>query len=87
MPEEENKETPEEETKEEEVTAIEAATKLHQDIKAENDRHEALIERQEKLAAQNMLGGRSAAGQAPEEPKELTPEEYTKKVLAGEVPE
>ncbi len=46
-------------------TAIGVATKLRDSIKAENDRHEALIVRQENLAAQNMLGGQSNAGQAP----------------------
>ncbi len=45
------------------------------------------LQRMEKVAAQNMLGGSSNAGQAPPEKKELTPEEYTEKVIAGETPE
>jgi len=68
-------------------TAIEQAEKLHQQIKAENDRREQLLEREEKLHAEKMLGGSSDAGQAPEKKKPLTDEEYKDKVMAGEVPE
>ena len=78
-----------EQTEEEEgeaPSAIDVAQKLHEQIKSENDRHEALIVRQEKLAAQNMLGGRSNAGQAPVAKVEPTNAEYAKSILAGEVP-
>ena len=68
-------------------SAIEVATKLHSQIKSENDRHEQLIIRQEKLAAQNMLGGKSNAGQKPEPKKEETPEEYAKRAIAGDLKE
>ena len=69
----------------EELSAIEVAQKLHDQIKLENDRHEELILRQEKLAAQNMLGGKSTAGQIPVKPAEPTDAEYAEKVMTGEV--
>ena len=72
---------------EEKPTAIEAATKLADRIDAGNKRAEELLVRQEKLHAEQMLGGHSQAGQAPPEKKELTPEEYADKVMAGETPE
>lgn len=81
-----NKEKEEYQEEEEgEISAIDVATKLHAQIKEENDRHEQLVLRQEKLAAQNMLGGKSSAGQKQEPPKEETPEEYKNKVMRGEV--
>ena len=45
-----------------EPTAIELAEKLHLQIKSENDRHEALLVRDENLKAEQMLGGQSVAG-------------------------
>lgn len=78
-----NKDTPDEKGKEDTVTTpsvIEQAEKLHQDIKAENDRREALIDRDEALQAKKMLGGRSDAGQATETKKEETPKEYRTRV-------
>jgi len=68
-------------------TAIEVAEKLADRIDAGNKKAEDLIVRQEKLHAEQMLGGSSDAGQAPPEKKELTDEEYKDKILAGEKPE
>jgi hypothetical protein len=99
MPEEQTKEEEDklaEEKKEEEEgnhtqtdspSAIEMAEKLRDQMKAENDRRETLLEREEKLHAERMLGGHSQAGQSPPPPKELTDKEYAAKVLAGETPE
>ena len=57
-------------------------------VKAENDRKEKLIERDEKLVARkealNALGGGSPAGDR-SEGKEETPLEYMKKVMSGEI--
>ena len=80
--------TPLEETTETKTpTAIDVATSLADRIDAGNKKAEELLERQEKLHAEQMLGGHSQAGQAPPEKKELTPEEYADKVMAGETPE
>ena len=46
-----------------------------------------LQDRKERLHTEQMLGGRSEAGQAPPEKKESTPEEYAKQALAGELPD
>ena len=86
MVEKENK-VEEEKQEEENLTAIGQAQKLHESIKTENDRHEALLERQEKLAAQNLLGGTSTAGQGAPEKKELTDEEYKDAIMKGETPD
>lgn len=65
---------------------------LVEQAKAQADRIEAglkefkeLVERNEKTTAQQMLGGRSEAGQPAPEKKEETPQEYAAKVMAGEV--
>ncbi len=47
-------------------------------MKTENDRRE-------QLAADEELGGRADAGQAPVKPKEETPAEYKKRVMEGKL--
>ena len=95
MPEEEQEEQeePKKETDKPDVeqadktpTAIEAATALADRIDAGNKKAEELLERQEKLHAEQMLGGHSNAGQAPEPKKELTNEQYKDEIMAGKVP-
>lgn len=54
-------------------------------LKLENDRQEALLIRQEALYAQQRLGGNAEAGSQPEEKKEETAVEYTKRIMAGEL--
>lgn len=91
---EENNEKPQEEPKEEQKeeeegdssSALETAQKLYEKIKAENDRHETLLKREERLRAEEIFSGRSSAGQKQPKPKELTPEEYKNKVMAGITP-
>ena len=58
-----------------------AAERIEKGIK----RLEELQQRQEELSARAMLGGGSEAGGEPAKEKELTPEEYSKKVLKGEI--
>ena len=50
--------------------------------KANAEAKEILI-RQEELAMQNLLGGKSDAGQEPIKPKEETPAEYSARILRG----
>ena len=54
-------------------------------LEAANKKTEELIQRQEKIAAQNILGGRSE-GAAQEENKELTNKDYKDAILRGEIP-
>jgi len=70
----------------EKPTAIEAATALADRIDAGNKKAEELLVRQERLHAEQMLGGSSEAGQAPSPKEKLTDEQYKDKVLAGEIP-
>ena len=53
-------------------------------LKAENDRTEALVKRQEAAKVQRALGGTSEAGIVPQPAKEETPQEYAQRVLRGE---
>ena len=64
---------------------LEEARKIVDDMKQANADRLKLIERDERLKAQEMLGGRSEAGAPPPEKKELTPKEYKDKVIAGEI--
>lgn len=80
--EEEKQEVQEEDTS---VSIVEEARsirdeilKAKEDLKKENDR-------QEKIQARNMLGGKSNMTTQKEEPKEETPEEYKNKVMRGEL--
>jgi len=52
---------------------------------AANAKTEELLNRQEENYAKQKLGGNSNAGKEPEKPVEDTPEEYAKKVMAGEI--
>jgi len=63
------------------------AEKVAERLENANKETQKLVERQEALRTQEVLGGKSAAGQAPAKPKELTDEEYKDKVMAGETPE
>ena len=87
MEEEKQMEEPkaEEPQEEENVSAIDAATKLKDLIKAENDRREEILKREEKLHAERMLAGTAGGGVPKEEPKEETPEEYKNRVMRGEI--
>jgi len=53
--------------------------------KAENDRREQLIKREEELFARKQLGGYSEAGQEQPEKKKETDEELTARFEAGEL--
>ncbi len=64
---------------------VDKARAVVEELKAENTRREALIAREEQLAASRMLGGESEAGQGAVEPKEDSPEEYVAKVMNGEI--
>jgi len=76
-----------EEVKPEEVkepTLLEKAEKTAERIEKANAEMKELLERQEKVESNKILGGRSEAGQATEK-KEETPAEYAKRVMSGKV--
>ena len=89
LKEEEKKEdaptTPEEKTEEKTeekkkpLSTMEALDKL----KAENERAEENIRKQEELAARKLISGETDAGIQPPEKKEETPKEYKDRVMTG----
>ena len=66
---------------------IEQANSAAERLERANEKTEELVRRQEELAAREVLGGRSEAGNRPvkEEEKELTPQEYANLVRKGEI--
>ena len=80
----------EEEKKPEEAKPEEKAmptlVELTERLEKANEEAKLLLERNEELAARNLLGGHTDAGQQPVEKKELTPTEYKDAVMRGEVP-
>jgi|TARA_Y100000034_G_scaffold29397_1_gene35395 hypothetical protein len=76
-------ETPEETQKEEEeLSAVDKASKLVAEMKAENDRFEKFLDRQEELKTNMMLSGKAEAGnQEPSEEQKAT--ESAKNLIKG----
>ena len=68
-------------------TLIEDAHNAADRLEDANARMEELIKRQEFLATEEALGGKSEGGISEEKPKEETPEEYAKRIMRGEVNE
>lgn len=64
---------------------IEAANKAALELKAENDRKEALLKREEQLEARRILGGQTAGKGQEVVKKEETPKEYTQRVMKGQI--
>lgn len=55
------------------------------EIKKQNEEFEALVERNEELAARSLLGGKSDSGPLVEKPKEESDKEYAYRILHGKV--
>jgi len=72
-------------TEDKPITTVDAANRAIDALKSENDRTEALASRLENARAEQILGGKADAGQAPEKPKEETPAEYTARLMRGDV--
>ena len=86
MPEEEKKEeTPKPEEKKESDTSqvLTKAEELAKRIEDGNAKTEELVKRQEEIAAKNILGGKSDAGEQATPEKEETPQEYAKRIMGG----
>lgn len=62
---------------------IDEANKAAERLEKANAEKKILLEREEKLKANDILAGRANAGQTPEPKKEYTPEEYAKASLRG----
>lgn len=73
------------ENKEEQLSPIEAAKLAAATLKAENDRREELLRKEEALHAEKLLSGHAEAGIIAEPPKEETPAEYAKRICSGDL--
>lgn len=63
---------------------LEEADRINKEKATLLDREEKLQDRKEKIIADEAVGGRARAGQEPEK-KEETPQDYSEKVMKGEV--
>jgi uncharacterized protein (DUF3084 family) len=66
------------------ISELDRADQIAERQKRENDRREAILQREEALAARRAVGG-VTDGAAQEKPKELSPAEYARKAMAGEI--
>ena len=66
-------------------TPLEEANRINKEKAELLDREEKLLNRKEKLHAEQMVGGHTQAATETQTTKEITPEEYAKKVMAGEI--
>ena len=90
---EDSDDTSEEETEEEastdeassDKTLLEKANAVAKNQKTENDRLEKLLDRQEKLAARQALGGETETGMGAVKKTKKTDEEYAEAALSGEL--
>jgi hypothetical protein len=65
--------------------SIDEAKKMIEELKEQNQLLEKNLARAERLEAERIIQGRADGGQE-KKPKELTDQEYSAKVLAGEIP-
>ena len=67
------------------ISELDRADQIAERQKRENDRREALLVREENLAARKVVGGTTGEGTQPgvSEKKELSPEDYAKQVMSG----
>ena len=66
------------------LVTLDRADEIAERQKRENDRREAILEREEALAARKAVGGELEAGQEPVK-KEETAEEYAEKVMGNKI--
>lgn len=81
---EEEKKDDEEEEEKNPVNDIDRAHVAAERMEAANKKKEELLNREEKLEIHRTLGGKAQAGQVVEKPKEESPAEYAKRVMAGD---
>ena len=72
--------------KPESTSPIDRANAAAERMEAANEKAEKILERNEELFVTKKLSGTTEAG-SPQEVKEETPEEYTKRVMAGDLNE
>lgn len=82
----EEKETPKSESSDDKSVVVPEGgiTAQIDAYKKENDRREAILKREEDLAARKLLGGNTPYME-PEQKKEETPREYAERVMRGDL--
>ena len=81
----ENEEKPKISKTEEKESFLKALEKRTEELKQVEENIKKLVERNEELAARNLIGGKSDAGIQQVEKKELTPKEYANAVMSGKI--
>lgn len=66
------------------LSRIDEAKGVVEELRAENDRKEALLAREEAMKVQEVFDGKANAGQAaPKKEEEISAEDYAKQVMSG----
>lgn len=65
------------------LNIVQEAQRVRDEIKAENDRREAILKEEQKLRAEQMLAGTAGGRVEPKEPKQETAKDYAKRVMSG----
>ena len=66
------------------VETLDRADEIAERQARENTRREAILDREEALAARKAVGGITEAGKEADKPKEETPQEYKDRVMAND---
>jgi len=66
------------------LSIVEEAKKVRDEIRAENDRREKILQEEQKLKANELLGG-TTGGHVEQVPKIETSKEYSERVMKNKV--
>lgn len=67
------------------VSKLDRADEIVEKQKIENDRREAILDREEALEARKIIGGELEAGESNKKEEEISPKEYAEKALSGDL--
>ena len=67
------------------LSIVEEAKKVRDEIRAENDRREAILKQEQNLQAERMLAGTAGGRVEPQAPREETAKEYADRVMKNQV--
>ena len=69
----------------ENLSIVDEAKRLRDEIRAENDRREGILKEEQKLRAEQMLASSAGGGIPPKEQKAPTDREFAEAALKGEL--
>jgi len=64
-----------------EESMLDKAERLNTELKKTFEENKAVLERIERVKAEELLKGKAEAGSVPEQPKPETPQEYARRIL------